>query len=55
MSTLPQKPIEAALPPEAINKDAAREKSIRHGHPCGLHLCWARAWAKTKLAWERKK
>ena len=26
----------------AINKEAAREKSIRHGHPSTLHLWWAR-------------
>jgi len=35
------KPVEAALPLEAINKAAAREKSARHGHPSTLHLCWA--------------
>lgn len=29
-------------PIEAINKAAAREKSIRHGHPSTLHLWWAR-------------
>lgn len=27
---------------EAINEAAAREKSIRHGHPSTLHLWWAR-------------
>ena len=26
----------------AINREAAREKSIRHGHPSTLHLWWAR-------------
>ncbi len=31
-----------ALPLEEINKQAAREKSIRHGHPSTLHLWWAR-------------
>ncbi|MDZ7317503.1 MAG: DUF1156 domain-containing protein, partial [candidate division KSB1 bacterium] len=31
-----------ALPLEAINREAAREKSIRHGHPSTLHLWWAR-------------
>ena len=36
-----KKPIQAALPLDAINK-AAREKSIRHGHPSTLHLWWAR-------------
>ena len=30
------------MPPEAINKACAREKSIRHGHPSTLHLWWAR-------------
>ncbi len=34
--------IEVALPLAAINADAAREKSIRHGHPSTLHLWWAR-------------
>lgn len=37
-----KKMIEVALPLEAINKAAAREKSIRHGHPSTLHLWWAR-------------
>ncbi|QYK51439.1 MAG: DUF1156 domain-containing protein [Anaerolineales bacterium] len=40
--TYPKKLIEVALPLEAINKEAAREKSIRHGHPSTLHLWWAR-------------
>ena len=31
-----------ALPLDAINAAAAREKSIRHGHPSTLHLWWAR-------------
>jgi putative DNA methylase len=34
--------IEVALPLEAINRESAREKSIRHGHPSTLHLWWAR-------------
>jgi putative DNA methylase len=34
--------IEVALPLEAINEAAGREKSIRHGHPSTLHLWWAR-------------
>ena len=42
MTTHPKKLIEVALPLEAINKAAAREKSIRHGHPSTLHLWWAR-------------
>src|ERR1700690_2600162 len=42
--TLPyrKKMIEVALPLEAINVAASREKSIRHGHPSTLHLWWAR-------------
>lgn len=42
MSALRKKLIEVALPLEAINRAAAREKSIRHGHPSTLHLWWAR-------------
>src|SRR4051812_4930604 len=38
----PRKLIEVALPLDAINAEAAREKSIRHGHPSTLHLWWAR-------------
>lgn len=37
-----RKLIEVSLPLEQINKQAAREKSIRHGHPSTLHLWWAR-------------
>ncbi|MDR2808453.1 MAG: DUF1156 domain-containing protein [Spirochaetaceae bacterium] len=37
-----RKLIEVALPLEAINAEAAREKSIRHGHPSTLHLWWSR-------------
>lgn len=37
-----RKLIEVALPLETINKESAREKSIRHGHPSTLHLWWAR-------------
>jgi putative DNA methylase len=40
--TAKQKLIEVALPLEAINRESAREKSIRHGHPSTLHLWWAR-------------
>lgn len=39
---LRRKLIEVSLPLEAINVEAAREKSIRHGHPSTLHLWWAR-------------
>jgi len=38
----PKKLIEVALPLDDINVAAAREKSIRHGHPATLHLWWAR-------------
>ncbi|WP_308388542.1 DUF1156 domain-containing protein [Acidithiobacillus sp. AMEEHan] len=38
----PKKLIEVALPLDGINAAAAREKSIRHGHPSTLHLWWAR-------------
>lgn len=42
MSQYKKKLIEVALPLEAINRESAREKSIRHGHPSTLHLWWAR-------------
>ncbi|MCB0808337.1 MAG: DUF1156 domain-containing protein [Flavobacteriales bacterium] len=38
----PRKLIEVALPLNAINAAAGKEKSIRHGHPSTLHLWWAR-------------
>jgi len=38
----PKKLIEVALPLDAINAEAAHEKSIRRGHPSTLHLWWAR-------------
>lgn len=37
-----KKLIEVALPLQAINAAAAREKSIPQGHPAGLHVWWAR-------------
>lgn len=40
--TYKKKLIEVALPLAAINRESAREKSIRHGHPSTLHLWWAR-------------
>lgn len=40
--TYKKKLIEVALPLARINLEAAREKSIRHGHPSTLHLWWAR-------------
>ena len=42
MTALERKLIEVALPLEASNRESAREKSIRHGHPSTLHLWWAR-------------
>ena len=42
MVKAPKKLIEVALPLDAINAAAVREKSIRHGHPSTLHLWWAR-------------
>jgi hypothetical protein len=42
VSSTRRKLIEVSLPLEAINVEAAREKSIRHGHPSTLHLWWAR-------------
>ena len=40
--TYRKKPIEVALPLDAINAESAREESVRHGYPCTLHLWWAR-------------
>lgn len=45
-----KKLIEVALPLEAINKESAREKSIRHGHPSTLHLWWSRKPTATTRA-----
>lgn len=42
MSEYKPKLIEVALPLAVINAEAAREKSIRHGHPSTMHLWWAR-------------
>jgi putative DNA methylase len=39
---IPKKLIEVALPLDDINVEAAREKSIRQGHPSTVHLWWAR-------------
>ena len=33
---------EVDCPITVVSKHAAREKSIRHGHPSTLHLWWAR-------------
>ena len=40
--TYRRKLIEVALLLEALNKEAAREKSSRYGNPFTLHLWWAR-------------
>ena len=37
-----KKLIEVDLPLNDINRESAREKSIRHGHPSTLHMWWAR-------------
>src|SRR6202165_5584040 len=37
-----KKLIEVSIPLEVINRESAREKSIRHGHPSTMHLWWAR-------------
>ena len=42
MPTYRRKLIEVDLPLDEINRESAREKSIRHGHPSTLHLWWAR-------------
>lgn len=42
MSAQKRKLIEVALPLEVINRESAREKSIKHGHPSTLHMWWAR-------------
>ena len=42
LAPIKRKLIEVALPLQAINRESAREKSIRHGHPSTLHLWWAR-------------
>ena len=42
MTEYKKKLIEVALPLEAINRESAREKSIRHGHPSTLHMWWSR-------------
>ena len=47
----PKKLIEVALPLDDINAAAAREKSIRHGHPSTLHLWWARRPLAAARAW----
>ena len=41
-TTYRKKLIEVDLPLDDINRESAREKSIRHGHPSTLHLWWSR-------------
>ena len=42
MTTYRRKLIEVDLPLDDINRESAREKSIRHGHLSTLHLWWSR-------------
>ena len=42
MTTYRRKLIEVDLPLDDINRESAREKSIRHGHPSTLHMWWSR-------------
>jgi hypothetical protein len=37
-----KRPAEVDFPIAVVSKHAAREKSVRHGHPSTLHLWWAR-------------
>jgi len=36
------KRLKVSLPLKAISAQSTREKSIRHGHICTLHIWWAR-------------
>ena len=40
--------IEDYLPIQAISKEASREKNVRKGHICTLHLWWARRPRETR-------
>lgn len=42
MDKYPKRLIEVDLPIKRISAHARREKSIRHGHICTLHIWWAR-------------
>ena len=42
MAAYPKRLIEVDLPIKRISAHARREKSIRHGHICTLHIWWAR-------------
>src|SRR4029450_1105358 len=39
---MPRRLIEEELPLAFVNKESAREKSLRHGHISTMHLWWAR-------------
>ena len=41
---------EVDFPIAEVSKHAAREKSIRHGHPSTLHLWWARRRAHVRAS-----
>ena len=53
---------EVDFPIAEVSKHAAREKSIRHGHPSTLHLWWARRplassrgpWKTASSPWTRR-
>lgn len=45
-----RKLIEVSMPLEVINRESAREKSIRQGHPSTLHLWWSRKPLATSRA-----
>lgn len=45
-----KKLIEVSLPLEVINRESAREKSIRAGHPSTMHIYWARRPLATSRA-----
>ena len=45
-----KKLIEVALPLEIINRESARDKSLRHGHPSTMHLWWSRKPLATSRA-----
>lgn len=42
MTAYRRKLIEVDLPLDVINRESAREKAIRHGHPSTLHIWWSR-------------
>src|SRR5512136_2464280 len=42
ITTVCKRLAEVEFPIAVVSKNAAREKTIRHGHPSTLHLWWAR-------------